>query len=288
MANYPTDTFTSDDVAVFKPEIWSEKINEFMKAEFCANSFFTDLSADVANGGEVIHIPSLSEMTAYEKTTASAVTLSSPAETKVDLTVNQWYHVSFMIEDKEMAQVKRSYNLQERYAKNAAYTVATKLEVALISLFAGFSNTVGDSSTDVNDSNIRACIAYLDAANIPKTNRAWFFDPTVFWTQIMGIDRFTLVNESGNKAVMNGAIGVLYGIPVYTTTNIPTVNGAKYNALAQEDAIVFATASLGAGSGVRVQTDYRLSYLGTLVVADILYGVVENRDAAGVLYKTAQ
>ena len=192
-----------------------------------------------------------------------------------------------MIEDEEKAQVKHSYNIQERYAINAAYTIANKLEVALITLFSGFSNTVGDSSTDANDSNIRACIAYLDAANIPQEDRAWFFDPTVFWTDIMGIDRFTLVNESSNKAVLNGAIGVLYGIPVYKTSNIPTTLGSKYNALAQKDAIVFATASLGAGSGIRVQTNYMPEYLGTLVTADILYGVIENRDAAGVLYKTA-
>ena len=103
----------------------------------------------------------------------------------------------------------------------------------------------------------------------------------------MGIDRFTLVNESGNKAVLDGAIGVLYGIPVHLTSNIPTTLGSKYNALAQKDAIVFATASLGGGSGIRLQTEYLQTYLGTLVTADILYGVTENRDLAGVLYKTA-
>jgi len=285
---YPTDTFTAADVDVFTPEIWSEKMNDFMRAKFYANKHFTDLSADVAGGGDVIHIPSLTEMTAYEKANATGVTLNSSTETKVDLTINQWYEVSFMIEDEEKAQVKHSYNIQERYAINAAHTIANKLEVALITLFSGFSHTVGDSSTDANDSNIRACIAYLDAADIPQENRAWFFDPTVFWTDIMGIDRFTLVNESGNRAVINGAIGVLYGIPVYITSNIPTTLGSKYNALAQKDAIVFATASLGAGSGIRVQTNYMPEYLGTLVTADILYGVIENRDYAGVLYKTAQ
>jgi len=283
----PTDTFTAADLDVMTPEVWSEKMNDFMRAKLVANSFFTDLSADVASGGDVIHVPSLTEMTATEKTNATAVTLNSPTETKVDLTVNQWYEVSFIIEDEEKAQVKHSYNLQERYAKNAAYTVANTLEVALITLFSGFASTVGDSLTNANDSNIRACIAYLDGNDIPQEDRAWFFDPTVFWTDIMGIDRFTLVNESGNKAVLNGAIGVLYGIPVHLTSNIPTTSGSKYNALAQKDAIVFATASLGGGSGIRLQTEYLQTYLGTLVTADILYGVTENRDLAGVLYKTA-
>ena len=282
-----TDTFTAAALDVMTPEVWSAKMNDFMRAKLVANSFFTDLSADVAGGGDVIHIPSLTEMTATEKTNATAVTLNSPTENKVDLTVDQWYEVSFIIEDEEKAQVKHSYNLQERYAKNAAYTVANTLEVALITLFSGFASTVGDSLTNANDSNIRACIAFLDGNDIPQEDRAWFFDPTVFWSDIMGIDRFTLVNESGNHAVLNGAIGTLYGIPVYKTSNIPTTEGSKYNALAQKDAIVFATASLGAGSGIRLQTSYLQTYLGTLVTADILYGVKENRDLAGVLYKTA-
>ena len=287
MSSLPTDTFTAADVAVFEPEIWSQKMNDFMRAKLYANKHFTDLSADVAGGGDIIHIPSLTEMTATEKSNATAVTLNSPTETSVDLTIDKWYEVSFLIEDEEKAQVMHSYNLQERYAKNAAYTVANVLEVALITLFSGFAHTVGDSGTAANDSNIRACIAYLDAADIPQEDRAWFFDPTVFWTDIMGIDKFTLVNESGNHAVLNGAIGVLYGIPVYITSNIPTTGGGKYNALAQKDAIVFATASLGGGSGIRLQTSYLQTYLGTLVTADILYGVLENRDLAGVLYKTA-
>ncbi len=56
MANYPTDTFTSSDVDVFTPEIWSEKMNDFMRAKLYANRFFTDLSGDVAGGGDVIKV----------------------------------------------------------------------------------------------------------------------------------------------------------------------------------------------------------------------------------------
>jgi len=41
----------------------------------------------------------------------------------------------------------------------------------------------------------------------------------------------------------------------------------------------------GQEGSIRLQTDYRLEYLGTLVVADLMYGVIENRDLAGVLIK---
>jgi hypothetical protein len=91
--------------------------------------------------------------------------------------------------------------------------------------------------------------------------------------------------------------GSLYGIPVYTSPNIPNVasTNGRNNALIHKDASHFATLALGRGgskgsmvgsSGVRVQANYMPEYLGTLVTADIVYGVTENRDAAGVLMRT--
>ena len=38
---------------------------------------------------------------------------------------------------------------------------------------------------------------------------------------------------------------------------------------------------------VRLQSDYKLEYLGTLVVADLIFGVIENRDEAGVWIRCA-
>lgn len=88
----------------------------------------------------------------------------------------------------------------------------------------------------------------------------------------------------------------LYGIPCYVSPNVPNEGGSngRLNLLAHRDAIHFATASLGVSSegpmvgsaGVRVQSNYLPEYLHTLTTADILYGVIENRDAAGVVLKS--
>lgn len=298
---HPTGTFTGDagDLDVMIPAVWGQKINDFFKDAQRVAPFFTDRSDELSGGGNVVHTPNLTEMTANEKSNATAVTLNSPTETKVDLTVNQWYEVSFAIEDEEAATVKRSYALQERYAKNAAYTVANKLEAAICALFGSFSNTVGASTTNLADSEIRAAIATLDSANVPTETGevAFIMHPNTIWRQVMGLDKFTLVqNTGGADPVMKGQIGTLYGIPVISSTNVPNVSGStgRYNVLAHRDAIHFATAALGAGSrgamvgsaGVRVQSNYIPEYLHTLTTADILYGVIENRDAAGVAILT--
>jgi len=125
---YPTDTFTGDsgDLDVFIPAVWGEKINDFYKAQLVMADFFTDRSDELVGGGNIVYTPNITEMSANEKTTAAAVTLNSPTETNVTLTVDQWYEVSFAIEDEEAATVKRSYALQEAYAKNAAGSLCEK------------------------------------------------------------------------------------------------------------------------------------------------------------------
>lgn len=276
--------FTGADLDVFRPEIWSQKINDFYRANLVCGSFFTDLSSDLSDGGDTINIPNLSEMTANVKVNQSQVTLNGPTETDVNLSVDTWYETSFLIEDREAKQVKHSYNLQERFAKNAAYTTAAVLEDALIALFSAFSQSVGASTTNLADSEIRKAIEYLDVANAPTEDRAFFLHPAVFWGDVQALDRFSLaINTAGADPIMKRPDAYLYGIPVYITSRIPYVSGTtgRVNALAHKDALVFAS------TDIRTQVNYIPEYLGTMVTADLLYGVVENRDTSGVRILTA-
>ena len=104
----------------------------------------------------------------------------------------------------------------------------------------------------------------------------------------MSVDRFALhQNSPSSDPVMKGAVTMLYGRPVFSSTRITKINtNADYSgAFANPDAIHWATAALPGqkdSMGVRLQANYVPEYLSTLVTADIKYGVVENRDAAGV------
>jgi len=298
---FPTTSHTSTSLAVNIPLLWGEKINEFFKLKLMIADFFVDRSSELAGGGSTLYTPNLTEMSANAKSNATAVTLNAPTDTKITLTVDQWYEVSFAIEDKEAAQVKHSYYLMERYAKSAGYTMAKKLEVALATLFSGFSTTVGASTTNLADSEIRAAISALESVGIDtSTDVAFFMSPAVFWKQVQNLDKFSLaVNSPVNDPTAKTPKATLYGIPVYVSNNIQYVSGTtgRYNALAHKDAIHFATSPLGSGGslgssmtgkyGVRVQSNYIPEYLSTLTTADLLYGVIENRDNAGVAILTA-
>jgi hypothetical protein len=285
---FPTDTFTAADLAELIPEIWGSKINDFYRAKLKMAAFFTNRSDELAEGADALYTPNLTEMSANAKSNATAVTLNSPTETKQTLTVDQWFEVSFMIEDKEAAQVKKSYNTQQRYIKNAAFTAAKKLEVAIATLFHGFSTSKGTTTVALTDAVVRSCIAALETANADFEEAAWFLHPKTVWTDLMSIDRFALkFNTDGADPVIKGAIGGIYGRPVVTSTLIQKINtNADYSgALAVPDSIHWATSPLPGqkdAMGVRLQSNYIPEYLGTLSTADILYGVIENRDAGGV------
>ena len=294
---FPTATMSSTTLAENIPLLWGEKINEFYKLKLMIADFFVDRSSELAGGGSALYTPNLTEFTAAAKTNATAVTLNNATDTKVTLTVDQWYEVSFAIEDREAAQVKHSYYLQERYAQGAGYTIAKKLEVALALLFDNFSTSVGASTTALADSEIRAAIAALEGVGIDTTQDvAFFVHPNVFWKQIQNLDKFSLaVNSPVNDPTAKTPKATLYGIPVFVSANIQYISGTvgRSGALAHRDALHFATSPLGSGGslgggsmtgkyGVRVQSNYIPEYLATLTTADLLYGVVENRDTAGV------
>jgi hypothetical protein len=284
------------DLAEIIPNIWGERFNNYFKANLIGANFFTDRSSELKGGGDTLYTPNFLAMSANTKTQQSQVTLQQADPTKQTLTVQTHKEVSFLIEDIDAERVKSSYSTMSTMAQNAGFEVAESLEKALFALFSGFSGSVGASTTNLADSEILAAIATLETNKVPGIHTgqvAFFFHPNTFWRQVQALDKFSLAQNASADPVAQKPKGLLYGIPVYTSPNVPNVasTNGRYNALVHKDAIHFATASLGIGgskggmvgsSGVRVQANYIPEYLGTLVTADIVYGVTENRDSAGV------
>ena len=292
MGTFPTDTFTAADLAEYIPEKWSMTINDFFRAKLAAARFFLDMSDDVEDGGDIIHIPNVTEPAATSKTIAQAVTIVSATETPVDLTVTTWKECSFAIEDNQASQVLRSYNTQKIYIQASGFACAKSLDTALMALYSGLDNSVNDSASAVADADILEAIQTLDEADVPAEDRQFFFRPSIVWGDLMALDKYTHASEMGQQNMMNqGAIGMLYGIPVVSTTQVTkTHTDYVHNLLAHKSAFAWATRSLpgayvdpdSGASLLRLQANYVPQYLSTLSTADIIYGVVENIDNAAV------
>ena len=116
-----TNHMSGTTLAAQIPEIWGKMINDFYKEELIMAGFFTDRSDELNDGGDTIYTPNITEMSANVKANGSQVTLNAKTDTNVTLVVNTWYECSFLIEDREAAQIKRSWNLVERYTKKRSF-----------------------------------------------------------------------------------------------------------------------------------------------------------------------
>lgn len=285
-----TDHFTAADLDVMIPETWGTRINDFYRPELKLASFFTDRSDELMDGGDTVYTPNLTQMSASDKTVGSQVVLSSPTETKVTLAVDTHKHVAFVIEDVIAAKVKRSYNTQERYMKNAAYTVAKTVETAIAALFASFSVSVGTTTEALTRPVILEAISkYSTQSFAPLETAAFILHGKTIWEDVMAIDVYATAFNTSNASnpVLKGQVGRLHNIPVIQCNNLATANEAAdyVGALCNPDAIHWAALDLQGGEdsmSVRLQASYVHEYLGTLVTADIAFGVIENRDAAAV------
>jgi hypothetical protein len=290
-------TVTTGDV--FIPEVWSKETQMATQATLVLSNLVKRFDEDVADGGDIIRVPKVSNLTAYSKTANTQVTLNAPTETDFTLTVNNHYESSFVVEDRLKAQAK--YRLLEEYSKKSGYAIAEKMDNTLAQLYSGLSQNVGNSTTDITDANIVRAIQYLDDANAPQNDRFFVIKPSGL-AHIRLIDKFSrfdalgispavMVNgglANGNSVIKrigpNGFVGTIYNLEVYMSTNLVEEAGTSdvvHNLLFHKEAFAMAQQIKP-----RTQFQYKQEYLGNLCTSDALWGVAEYRDTFGVDFRS--
>lgn len=293
----PTAAYTAADMVAVIGEVWSDLVLMPNFANACASNFFTDLSSYASDGGDYIHVPNIytNVFTASTQSTqGNGVVDQSPTQVDVTLNITTHKYVAWIIGDLEMVQMFKKYAINEKYIQVATSVLIDALEASLFSLWSGLTtNVVGDTATVLTDNEIVGSIEKLDTLNYDVMNKAaFFFHPFVYWRQVATISKYYTYNTSqlpiirtGNFGSMDssrGLRGQLYGIPIYTSTNVVKGLSTYRNLLAMPEAFAFAMQTRGGGK-VRTQVQYLLQNLGTLAVVDMIYGTCELRDAAAVL-----
>jgi N4-gp56 family major capsid protein len=286
------------NTAGFIPEVWSDEIIAAYKKNLVAANLFKKMSMK-GKKGDVMHFPSPARGSAAVKTASSQVTLIAESGTEKTVTINQHYEYSRLIED--FAEVQALSSLRRFYTDDAGYALATRIDTSLIQLGRGAQGgtagsaaydkayLAGDGSTlyvdgtnvgtALTDAGLRRAIQRLDDQDVPMDGRFLIVPPATRNT-MMGLARFTEQAFVGDGAtIRNGQIGDVYGVKVFVTTNADTATTTttRVALLAHPEAFVLVDQL-----GVRVQTQYKQEYLGTLLTADTLYGVGELRDTSAV------
>ena len=285
--------------ATFIPEIWSDEVIAAYKSNLVMANLVKKMSM-TGKKGDTIHVPKPTRGSATAKVAETAVTIQNSVESEVLININKHFEFSRLIED--ITEVQALASLRQFYTGDAGYGLAKQVDNDLFELAKSFGD--GDGSSYVNsgsfqintstgvleaydadgtadigafsDAAFRALIQKQDDADVPMDNRSFIVPPSLR-NAIMGIDRYTSTDFVNGKGVETGKIGNLYGVDVYVSTNVPTLEaGVRGAQLIHKDTNVLAEQQ-----AVRSQTQYKQEFLGTLYTADTLYGVQVMRPEAG-------
>lgn len=310
-----TNHTTVTTAANFIPELWSDDTIVAYKANLVVGNLVSKISHN-GQKGSVIHIPAPSRGAASAKGASTQVTLIAETAGKIDVTIDQHYEYSRLIED--IVEVQALDSMRRFYTDDAGYALARQVDWALhmrgtgfqggtynsvalglttatydaalvgdgVTVWDGSANTNAGNAADLTDQGIRNLIQLLDDADVPQDNRFLVVPPSQR-NALMGIARFTeqaFVGEvGGSNTIRNGKIGDVYGVEVYVSTSCPstaaddTTTDQRAALMFHRDALVFAEQM-----SVRSQTQYKQEWLADLLTSDTIYGTAELRDDAGV------
>ena len=301
-----TSIVNNTNAAVFIPEIWSDEVIAAYKKNLVLANLVRKMSFK-GKKGDTLHIPKPTRGTATAKAANTAVTIQADTETEVQVLVNKHFEYSRFIED--ITEVQALASLRSFYTEDAGYALAKQVDDDLIALGKSFGNSDNDdwvhsnsyyidastgltayavdtvATTDIfTDAGFRKLIQLMDDADVPMDGRKFAIPPSLR-NAIMGIDRYNSRDFVDARGVQNGQIGNLYGIDIFVSSNMPTIETADENTAgdAVKAAMLFHTDTmvLAEQLGVRSQTQYKQDYLATLYTADTLFGTKVVRPEAG-------
>ena len=279
------DLMDTTSGAGFIPELWSDAIYSFFFQANKLRSSVSDYSALVKGKGDTIHIPAILMQTAQSKTASAAVAWdtnkgSTPQVhdvTPVDLTIGTHIYQAEIFED--ILTIQAQYELISKYARMFGESLARKVETDMWAELDGFQTTVTLAADDtMATGDLESVLASLYNLDIDP-NRCSMAVNHLLLADILnptsGIGSYFVrqdaipsgSNAAGGSHVSTGAVGLIYGMDVFFSQAIGVGGTNRSGAVYVPEACAFA-----ASQDVRLQSQYDVDYLGTKVIADMIYG----------------
>ena len=308
-STYPTMTGaqTTTTQAVFIPEQWSSEIRAAFESNLVAANLVKTLDFS-GQRGDTIHIPAPTRSSANAKAAATAVTIENNTESEVQVSIDQHYQYSRLLED--IASVQGLETQKGFYVEDSAYALSKQIDTSLLALAKSLGNGNGSSYVNTGvyyndassgltayaadtvaaadvfaDSALRDLLQKQDDVDVPYSNRAFIVPPSLK-NEIMGVTRYSSRDFVNFTPVQNGQIAELYGVGVFVSSNCPVVEAAGDNSANSGDVKLASlihqdTYILAMQQNIRTQTQYKQEYLADLMTSDVLYGVKAYRPDSG-------
>lgn len=213
--------------AQYIPELWTKEVEKpFYKALQMAN-LVQRRDSLAADGGDTVNVPFISQVDARAKAASTAITYDSPDGTAVTLNIDKHYYSGVLIED--IAKVQSNYDLRSLFQGAQAEAVARQIDTDLLGLYASAGTTVSGGAA-VDDADIIAVVAALDAANTPQSERYGVIGAGAKG-DLLNVNKYVAYDQTGKtgKAVdgSSGLVASLYGMDIYMSQNVPVSTTGK-------------------------------------------------------------
>ena len=249
--------------------------------------------------GDTLTITKPGTLVAQRKTPGTAKSTQNATATKVSVTLDQHWYVSFTEED--ITKMLQKPDLQADYAQSAAIALAEKIEGFLLDLHTTMTNTdTFNSSTEANAvASMLRLRSFFSRNKIPTGEQRFAYFDTSVIDKLLSYERFTRLDATGKaEGLMDGSISRLYGINIFESQMVPTTGSpvAYHNLAYTRNAMVLVNRPMpldGNGRGVkqslftdpdtgvvlRLTEAYDKDNMGVEMTMDVLFGglVVDNR-----------
>lgn len=295
---------TVTEAANFIPEIWAaEALGYFRANTVLAGLVNRNYEDEVANAGDMVHVPKRGTLSTNAKAANTGVTLQTPSSDVVTVTLNNHREVSFLVEDVAKAQSRP--DVIGGYIQDGMAAISEYVDATLAALYTGFTATAIDATGAAIDADtVVEARRLLNSYKAPLANRycIWHEDAEA---EILKIEKFTnsqWINDAG-AAMREAYIGRRYGFDHLMDQKITVAAGECKNLAMHRDALTLVTRPLppvppdmGAqssvmvedGIAIRVIWSYNPTYLGVQVTLDILFGCGVLNPNFGVAIRSTE
>lgn len=263
--------------ANYTPELWRLGATDAVEfKQVIAKRVNREFEGDIAEMGDTVNIPSMSNFSVDDKTTNVDVNFEAFTHPVQQLLINKHKVVSVKIEKFAIRQAMPGY--RDRVTKRLGYPIARVMETDLSGIFDGFStNTaIGSNGVELTDSDYLTAWTNLVTAGaieeaMTDEDTSIFLSPAAF-AAALKIDKFTNRDYgAGGDAIAKAALGDIYGTKVFLSNLLESdTAGAHDCAWIHKNVLTLAVQQQ-----VQVETQYRPGAVATEIVADCIYGFKE-------------
>lgn len=284
MANPTTGSNVTRSIAQtsqYIQEKWTRDIQQPFDRALQMADLVQDRSGLVADGGDVLNIPFTAAVNARVKAASTNITYDSPEGAPVTLAIDKHYYVGVLIED--IVKIQSTPDLKSAFQARMSEALARQVDTDLLALYASAGTSIAGGAA-IDDADILAVVAALDAANVPQDGRRGVVGPNTKG-DLLGINKYNAYDQTGRPGGSTSAgvggsggdglrLGTVYNMDIYMSQNVPTSTTGR-NLFFHKSAI-----NLAQQQKPKFEMEYSVDALGWKTALHTVYGVGVERAAA--------